>query len=411
MRKGRDADCDVVVPPVPEAPGDGPLPKYARGGRKHVDGDGKKSRRRLDRGGRKEGGRTTPSGGVKASYRHKAEEKGHTMKGGCLSGDTLVETLNGSVPIADLIGGDCVLLTDHGWVRATIQCFGYQLLSEVAITHDLEQQILLATPQHRWYTPRGIISTAHLRAGDVFPRISANRFQPHSFEPAEAGVAGITEQSTDAARSMVMVDLEGRPFSSRENTVSFDDWDSSAYCAAPPLGSQHRQKLVMADAILAAQRALSTLKPVLVSELNGSRSFGDLGAPADLAFEAIPPAARIEFRRGLGFLAGSANDSFGATCQWGNRATSHVSHSATGWCVEQVRETDLLEPVFCATVPGLHRFVLAGGVLTGNSFPIEDAEDLGKAKHDVGRAHNPAAARRWINKRAGELGEPKLGES
>jgi len=49
--------------------------------------------------------------------------------------------------------------------------------------------------------------------------------------------------------------------------------------------------------------------------------------------------------------------------------------------------------------------------MAGGSFPIQDAEDLRKAKHDVGRAKNPEAARRWINRRARELGEPALGES
>lgn len=48
--------------------------------------------------------------------------------------------------------------------------------------------------------------------------------------------------------------------------------------------------------------------------------------------------------------------------------------------------------------------------MPGGSFPINDAEDLRKAKHDVGRAKDPEAARHWINRRAGELGEPKLGE-
>ena len=48
--------------------------------------------------------------------------------------------------------------------------------------------------------------------------------------------------------------------------------------------------------------------------------------------------------------------------------------------------------------------------MPGGSFPIQDAEDLRKAKHDVGRAKNPTAARRWINTRARQLGEPKLGE-
>lgn len=52
-----------------------------------------------------------------------------------------------------------------------------------------------------------------------------------------------------------------------------------------------------------------------------------------------------------------------------------------------------------------------GQTMPGGSFPIRNAADLENAKHDVGRAKNPAAARRWINKRAKELGEPALGES
>lgn len=52
-----------------------------------------------------------------------------------------------------------------------------------------------------------------------------------------------------------------------------------------------------------------------------------------------------------------------------------------------------------------------GETMPGGSFPIRNAQDLSNAKHDVGRAKNPAAARRWINKRAKELGEPALGES
>lgn len=52
-----------------------------------------------------------------------------------------------------------------------------------------------------------------------------------------------------------------------------------------------------------------------------------------------------------------------------------------------------------------------GQTMPGGSFPIRNTSDLDKAKHDVGRASNPAAARRWINKRARDLGAPALGES
>lgn len=52
-----------------------------------------------------------------------------------------------------------------------------------------------------------------------------------------------------------------------------------------------------------------------------------------------------------------------------------------------------------------------GETMPGGKFPIRNAADLRNAKHDVGRASDPAAARAWINKRAKELGEPGLGES
>jgi hypothetical protein len=51
----------------------------------------------------------------------------------------------------------------------------------------------------------------------------------------------------------------------------------------------------------------------------------------------------------------------------------------------------------------------AGHTMADGSFPINNAADLARAKHDVGRAHDPSAARSWINRRAKELGEPTLG--
>jgi len=56
-----------------------------------------------------------------------------------------------------------------------------------------------------------------------------------------------------------------------------------------------------------------------------------------------------------------------------------------------------------------HEAEKKGHTMPGGGFPIEDKKDLANAKHDVGRAKNPAAARRWINKRAKELGAPPIG--
>lgn len=54
-----------------------------------------------------------------------------------------------------------------------------------------------------------------------------------------------------------------------------------------------------------------------------------------------------------------------------------------------------------------------GHTLPGtDKFPIDNAEDLENAKHDIGRTNEPKdKVRRYINERAKELGEPGLGES
>ena len=50
-----------------------------------------------------------------------------------------------------------------------------------------------------------------------------------------------------------------------------------------------------------------------------------------------------------------------------------------------------------------------GEAMPGGRFPIRSAADLSNAKHDYGRANDKPAVKRWINKRAKDLGEPPLG--
>lgn len=47
--------------------------------------------------------------------------------------------------------------------------------------------------------------------------------------------------------------------------------------------------------------------------------------------------------------------------------------------------------------------------MPGGRFPIRNTGDLSNAKHAFGRANDKPAVKRWINKRAKDLGEPPLG--
>ena len=52
----------------------------------------------------------------------------------------------------------------------------------------------------------------------------------------------------------------------------------------------------------------------------------------------------------------------------------------------------------------------AGETMPGtDKFPIRNKSDLAKAKHDIGRTSDPSKAKRWINKRAKELGAAPVG--
>jgi hypothetical protein len=70
-------------------------------------------------------------------------------------------------------------------------------------------------------------------------------------------------------------------------------------------------------------------------------------------------------------------------------------------------------PMIARSVKQSERKSLAkkGDALKDGSFPIKNKKDLGNAKQAIGRSKHPEAARRLINKRAKQLGAPKLGAS
>ena len=82
-----------------------------------------------------------------------------------------------------------------------------------------------------------------------------------------------------------------------------------------------------------------------------------------------------------------------------------------GWCKGAKDAVPFHTPSGGVSEAGRERAEAKGQTMRGGRFPIRNLADLAKAKHDVGRAKDPVAVRRWINKRAEELGGRKLGEA
>ena len=337
-----------------------------------------------------------------ADERRAAAASGEALPDGCLSGDTLVETVSGPKPIANLIG-PCKVLTDLGWRDADIRCFGIQRLVEIDFQRGQDRRVILATLGHRWYSERGVVLTGDLVAGDAVPHVSRDAFDAECFDPSERRIAASAEQSAHSASSVVVIDKERRPEPTARSMGALSYGLLAANRAAAVLGGNHTIEVVVGDIVLAPQDTVAARQPARVTDLDFGAGFVGVGALAKLAFRSEATVAPIEVGSRALNLAETANEARrGFFDQWGNRL--HIPHNIEPWRVNQVRLTELVEPVFCAVVPGAHRFALAGGLLTGNSFPIKTVGDLENAVRAYGRAKDPAKAKAHIISRARSLG-------
>src|SRR4051794_31604818 len=91
---------------------------------------------------------------VSVPMRRKAAAEGKALQDGCLSGDTLVATRQGSRRIDSLVG-DCDVLTDVGWIQASVESFGVQPLYAVTLLNGTTEQTVYATAGHRWLLSTG----------------------------------------------------------------------------------------------------------------------------------------------------------------------------------------------------------------------------------------------------------------
>lgn len=80
---------------------------------------------------------------------------------------------------------------------------------------------------------------------------------------------------------------------------------------------------------------------------------------------------------------------------------------------EAKRKHRFLTPSGGVSAGGRREAKAAGDTLPGtDKFPIRNASDLAKAKHDIGRTNEPRSkVVAYIDRKARELGEPGVGES
>lgn len=330
-----------------------------------------------------------------AAERRKMAQRGHAMPDGCLSADTMIETFDGPRAIGACVGPQ-TLLTDRGWRTGTVRCFGKRRLFEVIFRRLGVTRSVLATLGHRWYLGDGsVVTTEVLR-----DRIEADRLRP-----TKQCVAAEAEKTANLSGHMAVVDMESGPLSA-SGVASARSRNLQAKGAASTLLLDHPPEVLVRDSVLPLEDSVASHHPAGRSNLNGLSADPSSTTDARLAISTPPLVPHVELSVGLLDSAGAAYDK-PDVLDWdasGVLGCGHEGNAIQSWEAVSVSPTDLEEQVYCAVVPGLHRFVLAGGLLTGNSFPIANCEDARNAINAIGRAKDRSAVESHIRRRVRALG-------
>lgn len=339
-----------------------------------------------------------------AAERKKHAKEGNALPDGCLAAETPVITPDGTKSIADMLG-PCRVLTDQGWSDAEVREYGAQALRAVVLRRGTVERTVYATAGHRWYLADGQVKLT----SELGPADSIGYVRPLGFSHAE--VAPLSSSARSDAPGV--------------HTVPPESAAGGLLLAREPERQAH------------AQARLQGVREVALAGVGrgvpgAARHAGaHLGAEDPARVRRDPGAVRRD-AAGAGFQVPALREAGPGASTAGGRSLPHVRRGARaalrlvqsaarlgrgdrpgaagglrGWDVVAVCPTGRVERVYCAVVPGLHRFVLADGILTGNSYPIPDKDALRRAAILARSGHGDvAAARRLIARRARELGVP-----
>ncbi|MCW2778343.1 MAG: hypothetical protein JWN17_2068 [Frankiales bacterium] len=319
----------------------------------------------------------------------------HVRTINCFAGETEVITRHGTRPIEALAGGVHELLTAGGaWVKAPVQAFGRQEVTELVLSRSGVTKTIRATADHRWLlrSRRDIEherTTSELRAGD--------RLQ-FSFPKR---VDALTVDLTAAARGFVFGD--GSVTSANRSCANFcGGKDEQLLPLFQGLGRPARryEGLVRVNGLPRVWKterpALDSAPEVLYGWLAGYfAADGDVdktGRPTlsssrlqDLQFVRLlcqtigvgTFGIRSRLRKGygeepsalhlVGLMRGDLDETFFLVAAHRERFRLGASAAERrGWNVVSTRPTGETTEVYCAVVDGTHSFTLADNILTRN---------------------------------------------
>lgn len=320
----------------------------------------------------------------------------------CLAGNTRYITRDGVRTLAETVGTKQFVLTadpadSHGgrWVEAPIVDFGRQRIWELTLRRNRRTKVIRTTSGHRWFVrrPDHVLTTEELRPGHRLAHLRAPRM---NVAPDHDGIRmgfvfGDGSIQRRNSRTYGAVTLWG------EKVVLakyFDEVADRAYQVTTDNGVpglRYTSGMIGYDKVLpdlysspehlygwlmglfaadgsitkAGQATLSSASLETLLHVRDIATVLGIGTyePTTVLRKGFGPEP-TELHT-LGFAAEDLSLDFFLRGSHQERANPET-FSRFGWTVVSVQETDDVEQVYCAVVPGFESFVLEDNIHTGN---------------------------------------------
>lgn len=312
----------------------------------------------------------------------------------CFHGDTEFLTTQGVRRLGEAAGEVVEVLTSRGWKLGKIEHFGKQPLLAVSLKRYAQEQTILATAEHRWlvvdsHRKQRVIQTrdlmashylasAYVNLGNVTASIEGTRaglvFGDGSCNYHQRGSGAFIHLYGASATDLRWL-WDGHPHVSGDRILNLPRrWKTER----PPFDESLGYLYGWLQGYFAADGCISHSTPVLDSAVRENLEY-----VVELCYILGIPTLGIRstMRIGLGskstpiyrltFPQGAFRQDFFLLPPHRHRAgTRNRSRDLPRWHVVSVERVPGDHDVFCAVVPELHEFTLAGNIRVGNCIAI-----------------------------------------
>ena len=325
----------------------------------------------------------------------------------CFAGEVKYLTPEGWVSFADTVGTEQMVLSRTGgfatWVPAHIHPFGEQKIWEVHLRRNQRTKVIRTTDGHRWLSRERGGATAKYRDQPVFkttvelrPGDRLDWCLPVSkigqSHPSPVGIMhGFVYGDGSRAQRGSKVTLWGEkdaallPFFASHRTVPAKTPNGVDGVTVVDLPGYFKDRPSLAEAThyllgflsgwFAADGSVDAAGQVTLcsASLEDLEFAQQVGLALGIASYDIVSKIRSGYVDGelhsLTFIGSTLKESFFLIPEHRERWMRKQERSnpeRIGWTVERVVETDAVEEVFCAVVPGPETFTIEGFIHTGN---------------------------------------------